>query len=470
MSSHREAPEIVKDPVADSTDLYGFVSPDRPDTVTIIANYIPLEAPAGGPNFDNFGDDVLYEIHISNSGTAMPDITYQFQFTTQVMNPNTFLYNSGPIMSLDDPNWNVRQVYSVSRITADGRGTMLASGLRCPPCNVGVRSTPNYAALAQAAISRLPSGEMVFAGQRSDAFFVDLGSIFDLGDIRPIQHLHLISMADAVGVDTIRGHNVHSIVIQVPMRLLTVDGSMPTDPASPTSVIGMWTTASRRKATIRGSSDNGVSVQAAASGPWVQVSRLGNPLTNEVVIPIGKKDYFNSQPPSGDAQFVQYIKRPELAKLLPVLYPNTFPNLNALNNNPDPSADRADLVAVLATGIPSGIVPGFQNNTGMTPADMLRLNMAIPLSQNPSPFGLLAGDPGGYPNGRRVLDDVISIALRAVAGATYALVNPSFTPDAAVMQLTGGVSSSDNPVQPTMTFPYLADPLGGFQEIPPSTM
>src|SRR5712691_4900690 len=163
MSSHREAPEISKDPVADSTDVYAFVSPDRPDTVTLIANYIPLEEPAGGPNFFEFGEDVLYEIHIDNNGDAQPDITYQFTFKTQVRNPNSFLYNTGPITALDSPNWNRRQFYTVTRV-AGGRSTVVGSNLTSPPCNIGPRSTPNYAGLAQAAIHKLSSGEVVFAG------------------------------------------------------------------------------------------------------------------------------------------------------------------------------------------------------------------------------------------------------------------------------------------------------------------
>ena len=460
MSSHREAPEISKDPVADSTDLYAFVSPDQPDTVTFIANYIPLEEPAGGPNFDSFGDDVLYEIHIDNDADGMPEITYQFQFTTQIQNPNTFLYNTGPITSLDDPNWNVRQVYSVSMVMGDGKSIDLGDGLTCPPCNVGVRSTPNYADLATAAIHALPTGETVFAGQRADLFFVDLGSIFDLAAIRPLQMLHLIPLANASGVDTIRGHNVHSIAIQVPMTMLTNSGAAPTDPMSADSVIGVYTTASRRKARVRNGDSMGMDVD---SGPWVQVSRLGNPLINEVVIPLGQKDFFNATQPSDDAQFAKYVLQPELAKLLPVLYPGAFPNLAAL------TADRADLAAILLTGIPAGIVPGFQNNTGTTQADMLRLNMAIPPTQNPNPIGLIAGDAAGYPNGRRLVDDVVSIELRAVAGATYALVAPTYTPDAAIPQVTGGVTQADGMVSPLSSFPYMATALGGFDEIPPSS-
>src|SRR5215472_13448761 len=158
MSSHREAPEISKDPVADSTDVYAFVSPDHPDTVTLIANYIPLQGPAGGPNFYAFGDDVLYEIHVDNNADAQADITYQFRFQTTLQNPDTFLYNTGPISSLDDPNWNKRQLYSVTKIQ-DGESTVLAEALASPPCNIGPLSTPAYATLAQAAVHSLSSGE-----------------------------------------------------------------------------------------------------------------------------------------------------------------------------------------------------------------------------------------------------------------------------------------------------------------------
>src|ERR1700736_6266523 len=197
MSSHREAPEISKDPVADSTDVYAFVSPDKPDKVTLIANYIPLESPAGGPNFYEFGDDVLYQIHIDNNGDADDDIIYRFRFQTELRNPNTFLYNTGRINSLDDPNWNKRQFYSVTRVDDDGERTELAKDLASPPCNIGPFSTPNYAALAQAAVHPLPTGQTVFAGQRAEGFYVDLGSVFDELDLRPFQNLHVFLMARA---------------------------------------------------------------------------------------------------------------------------------------------------------------------------------------------------------------------------------------------------------------------------------
>src|SRR5215469_1488355 len=213
MTSHREAPSISKDEVADNTDLYAFVSPDKPDTVTIVANYIPLEEPAGGPNFYEFGDDVLYEIKIDNDQDALPEITYQFRFQTQTRNPDSFLYNTGPITSLSSPNWNRPQFYSVTRVDKSGT-TVLASNVPCPPCNIGPRSTPNYQQLAAAAITNLPGGGRVFAGQRAEGFYVDLGSVFDLADLRPFQNLHLIPTPAQPGVNGTEGYNVHSIAIE----------------------------------------------------------------------------------------------------------------------------------------------------------------------------------------------------------------------------------------------------------------
>lgn len=458
MSSHREAPEISKDPVADSTDLYVFTSPDKPDTVTIVANYVPLEEPAGGPNFYEFGDDVRYEILIDNNGDGVEEITYRFEFKTVETNPNTFLYNTGPITKLDDKNWNRRQYYTVTRIDGPrnqgGKETVLTGDVPCPPVRIGPRSTPNYEALADSARFILPNGELVFAGQRADIFFVDLGSIFDLGALRPFQNLHLIPLPAAMGVNGLKGYNVHSIVLQIPKRLLTSDGSMPTDPASPKSVIGVWTAASRRKAMIRDSSMDGYH----QAGGYQQVSRLANPLINEVIIPMGMKDKWNASEPSGDSQFVQYYQKPELASLLPVLYPNVFPNLAAYNASGKP---RNDLVAILLTGIPSGVVPGFQNSGGTTQADLMRLNMAIPPSSNPNPLGLIGGDPAGFPNGRRLLDNVVAIELNAVAGAALPLVDPSFKPDAPVA--TAALTDGTKPdVSPLGRFPYMPFPHEGF--------
>ena len=459
MSSHREAPGTAADPVADNTDVYAFVSPDNPDMVTLIANFIPFEYPPGGPNFYKFGDDVLYQIFVDNDGDGFADIAYQFQFQTQYQNPNTFLYNTGPIQSLSDPNWNIRQVYTLTKGTIQGGATVLGTGLTCPPCNIGPRSTPNYASLAQAAIHTLPSGETVFAGERAEGFFVDIGSIFDLGDLRPLQNLHLIPTPAASGVNGTQGFNVQSIAVQVPKRLLTHDGNSPTDPLSSLSVIGVWASASRQKSVIYNGNQQG---EAVASGPYVQVSRLGNPLFNEVMIPVGQKDLWNSLMPPADSQFAQFVKQPMLAKLLPVLYPKAFPNLAAY------TADRADLVAIFLTGLPQGVIPGFQNNTSGTLAEMERLNMAISPSQSPNSLGLLGNDLAGFPNGRRVADDVVTIELRALAGATIPLVNKSYTPDAAVSSVTDGLTPSNSGVSYLSSFPYLGLPYGGYQETPPS--
>jgi len=459
MSSHREAPEISKDPVADNTDVYAFVSPDHPDTVTIIANYIPLEEPAGGPNFYQFGDDVLYTIYVDNDGDAKPDVTYEFRFQTKVQNPDTFLYNTGPITSLDSPNWNVRQTYSVTRIVGPQYGgrrsrstTSLATGLMTPPCRIGPRSTPDYEALASAAIYQLPTGQTVFAGQRADGFFVDLGSIFDLGDLRPFQHLHLIPSADAMGVNGTKGFNVHTIALQVPKTELTPDGSNPTNPSDRRSVVGIWAAANRPKVTVRLSPK----LPSTSTGPWVQVSRLGNPLFNEVIVPLGDKDEWNAVDPNDDDQFLEYVQQPELARLLPVLYPGSFPHLAALK------ADRADLVAILLTGIPSGIISGFQNYTGSTNADLLRLNMAIPPTADPNPLGILGGDLAGFPNGRRVSDNIVTIELRAIAGATYPLIDPNYSPDVAASLVTDGVTANDTSMPFMSSFPYLGTPNEGF--------
>jgi hypothetical protein len=496
MSSHREAPEISKDPVADSTDLYAFVSPDRPDTVTLIANYVPLQGPAAGPNFYEFGDDVLYEIHIDNNGDGKADITFQFDFETVLQVGKTFLYNVGPITSLDAKSWNRRQFYNVTRIDWNVRGrgfddghghshrddegwgfgfrpqvTQLAHHVSCPPCNIGPLSTPNYTSLAHAAVQSLPGGGVVFAGQRAEGFYVDLGAVFDLGDLRPFQQLHNqfglsvpeLTRSEA-GVNSTSAVNVHSIALQVPKNQLTAKGATPTDATKASSVIGVWTTASRRHLSFFGRRYGHDDNDGNGVGPFSQVSRLGNPLFNEVLVPMENKDYWNTQAPSGDKQFAGGVQHPELANLLPILYPGVFPNLAALNAS---GKARADLVAILLTGIPAGVVsPTFQNSGGSTMADLLRLNMAIPPAANPSIFGVLGADIAGFPNGRRVFDDVFTIELRAIAGATYGLVDHSFTPDGAANAVTDGLSvdpfGQSGTVRYLTSFPYLGTPHSGY--------
>ena len=466
MSSHREAPAISKDPAADSTDVYAFVSPDRPDTVTLIANYVPLQDPAGGPNFFEFGDDVMYQILVDNDGDGKADVWYQFRFWTEVEDRNTFLYNTGPITSLTSSTWNRRQYYRVTRVTP-GTSEVLAAKLGCPPCNIGPLSTPNYAGLAGQAIHPLPGGRRVFAGQRADGFYVDLGSVFDLLDLRPFQNLNIAPRPAAAGVNGLAGLNVHSIALQVPKSDLTRGGAAGTDATSPTSVIGVWTSASRQRARVWDSKD-GANLNI---GPWVQVSRMGNPLVNEVINPLGVKDAWNSYPPAGDSRYLQYVEHPELAGLLPVLYPTVFPNLAAVVKA---GIARADLVAVLLTGIPAGIIKGFQNYTGTVQADMLRLNCAVSPTAKPSLLGLLGGDAAGFPNGRRVFDDVTTIELRAVAGATLPLVDPSFKPDAAVSLVYDDVDPAKHTPQSLAStlgvsylssFPYLGTPYDGFDAV-----
>jgi hypothetical protein len=457
MSSHREAPEIAKDPVADSTDLYAFVSPDKAGTVTITANYIPLEGPAAGPNFYEFGDDVLYEIHIDTDGDGYPDITYQFNFTSENFIPTTFLYNVGPIEDLNSKYWNRRQFYSVTRIDHHGdRYQVLAPKLACPPCNIGPLSTPSYAALAGSAIWPLSGGRQVFAGQRAEAFFVDLGAIFDLGDLRPIANLHntfgLPALAASKGVNATASVNVHSIALQVPITDIAPGGVAPSDPSAVKSTVGIWTTASRQKARILDSEAK----SRFEAGPWVQVSRLGNPLFNELLVPLSQKDKWNAQSPAHDSNYLAGVAHPELAGLLNVLYPGDFPNLAAYTK------PRADLEAILLTGIPAGVISKtFSTLTGSTMADMLRLNLAIPASKTtPNPLGVVGGDVAGFPNGRRIVDDVVTIELLAVAGATIPFVDSTYTTDGAIAAINTGVTGSGLTFLPG--FPYLGTPYSGF--------
>ncbi|MEO5885528.1 MAG: DUF4331 domain-containing protein [Candidatus Limnocylindrales bacterium] len=455
-SSHREAPYIAGDPAADNTDVYAFVTPDDPSTVTIIANFIPVQEPAGGPNFFNFDPSVRYEIHVDYDGSGGDDVTYQFKFRDQIQNKKTFLYNTGPITSLTDPDFNYRQRYSVTRIDDDGDKHTLGSGLRTPPANIGPRSTPGYDALAAMATYPLKGGGQVFAGQRDDPFFVDTGSIFDLLGLRPFNGAHAIPLDTTPGVDGLSGFDVNTIAIRVPIKHLTVDGKehKATERAA---TIGIWASTSRQKnRQIR--SDGTV----RNSGPWVQVSRLGNPLINEVLIPLGVKDYWNRQQPKYDSRFAKYVLAPEPAKLINVLYP-TLPDIKETN--------RTDLITVLMTG-----VPGL-NHTGMRKMDLLRLNtglkpqpngacyhpsLAKPVGTAPSRLGVLDGDLCGFPNGRRLADDVTDIEIRAIAEGygTFLATNfglPNKTPN---NMLGDGVDTNDTTFM--TSFPFVASPFDGY--------
>jgi len=440
-SSHREAPLIAEDRQADNVDTYVFRSPDKPDTVTLVGDWIPLEEPAGGPNFGKFGDDVMYAINVDNNGDAVPDISYQFRFRTQVQNPNTFLYNTGQIQSLNDPNFNIRQTYTVARVE-NGKRTIVASGLATPPVNIGPRSTPNYASLAQQAVNSLPGGGKVFAGQRDDPFFVDLGSVFDLAGLRPFNQAHLIKRNTAPGRDGVSGYNTHSIVLQLPISQLTHNHQGITGPKDPNAIIGVWASSYRRQVRVLSSTG----AMPSQGGAWTQVSRLGMPLVNEVVIPLGMKDRFNASQPIDDAQFLKFVQDPEPARLIPLLYPGVKV----------PAAPRNDIVAIFLTGI-----PGLNQPANVRPSEMIRLNMGIAPSANPSSLGVLGGDLAGFPNGRRLTDDVTDIELRALAGAT------PFTPSFNVFpnnKLGDGVNSNDTPL--LSSFPYVGTPHQGYASDP----
>jgi hypothetical protein len=457
-SSHREAPLISNDPVADNVDVYAFVSPNRPDTVTMVATYIPLEEPAGGPNFYGFGEDVLYGIHVDNDRDGEEDVSYEFRFDTRTRNKDTFLYNTGPIDSLTDPDWNVRQFYSVKRVIEERKKRTLAGNVRSTPNNIGPRSTPSYESLMAAGTRNLPGGIKVFAGQVDDPFFVDLGSIFDLGGLRPFNPAHVIPLPAENGVDGLSGFNTHAIVIQVPIDKLTEDRRLPTGPNDRQAVLGIYASAERNK--VRVLTDNGQIRPGKPGGNRVQVSRLANPLVNEVIIPLRAKDRWNTEEPENDAQFQRYYLRPELARLENLLYP-------VLDDTP--TTNRGDLVAVLLTG-----VPGL-NFTSNRRADLIRLNTAIPPSApvgRGDRLGVLGGDFAGFPNGRRLEDDVTDIELRAVACGYGPVAGPlieSFgfcegnanrTPN---NTLGDGVDDNDRPFK--VTFPYLGTPHQGYEHV-----
>ena len=295
-SSHREAPLISGDPRADNTDVYAFVSPDRPDTVTIIANYIPLEEPAGGPNFHSFDDNVLYEIHVDSNGNARADVTYQFRFRTKVRNPNTFLYNTGPIDSLSDPDWNMPQTYEVTEVRREVEGHRWARTSPTPPVNIGPRSTPSYDTLRAAAVHSLSNGIKVFAGQVDDPFFVDLGSVFDLAGLRPFNRCTFSRFRrrpawTASAASTRTRSPSRCRLTRLTQRRAAAHGAEQTRTRCSAS------TRARAAERCWIKEERETDRAMGRPGHFVQVSRLGNPLINEVVIPLGQKDRWNRSDP-----------------------------------------------------------------------------------------------------------------------------------------------------------------------------
>jgi hypothetical protein len=495
-SSHREAPSSSVDPMSDATDVYAFVDPNNPAYVTLIMNFIPFQLPQGGPNFYRFDDNIVYAMRIDNNGDAVTDIQIQFRFRTVVGNPNTFLYNTGPVTSLSDPDLNIKQFYSVTIVRGNAPNTtnetinpnVTAVGspagfpFAVPPVNIGPRSTPNYEQLADAAQAAAPSSRgtlRFFAGQRDEGFFVDVGSAFDLFGLRPFNSAHLITntgdnrnptLANAPGVDGLAGFNVSTIAMQLPITALTSNGLTPTGPTDPRAVISVYSASSRPAMIVFAEDRSGT---AAISGNLVQVSRLGNPLVNELLIPLGMKDRFNASLPGDDAQFLNFVLDPEPARLIG--YAGSPPAFDLYPTFQAPAPPRSDVATVFLTGIPNlnlqtntssnPSVPAFTGQPANTvPQERMRLNMAIAPTAGTATaagtanrLGFLGGDNAGFPNGRRVGDDVVDIELRVLAGAT------TFTPAFNVApnnQLGDGANENDRPFR--ITFPYLAQPHAGY--------
>jgi hypothetical protein len=431
---------ITNDPYADLTDVYAFVSPDKAGTVTLIMNAIPYQDPAAGPNFYGFDPKVRYVMHIAQAGHNTADINYVVEFQTTVKNPNTFLYNVGPFAKAGDPNLNVQQTATVTKQVRGVGDTVIGSNLPVQPVNIGPHSNPPGGVTGGSEISPLMNNEgLFFAGQRGDPFFLDLG-VFDLLALRPLDNLHKVAPLSATdGVNSFNGFNVHTIAFQVPITALTTDGAAAKADGS-NSIIGVWATTWRRQTrvlSVSGYGDN-------QTGDWVQIERLGNPLVNEVVVPLGVKDHFNATAPDADAQFLPAVTNPELPDLINLLYGVAVP-----------PAPRNDLVTIFLTGI-----PGLNQPPNVQAAEMLRLNMAVPASAGVGKgnrMGVLGGDTSGFPNGRRLEDDVVDIAIQAMAGAT------PFTPDfnKAPNNLLGdGVNTSAQEFNGS--FPYVSQPYSGF--------
>jgi len=430
-SSHREAPLVAADPTIDNTDLYAFASPERPGYVTFLANWIPFEEPNGGPNFYPFATDARYNIYVDNNGDAKPDAIFRWTFkNVDNRGGSTFLYNKGPVNSINDPNLLFRQTYTLQTSFNGAPFVTRITDAPVAPSRVGAASMPNYQALRDEAVITYPGGWKGFAGQADDPFFLDL-RIFDL--------LYGGNLSE-VGQDTLAGYNVNTIGLQVPFKDVALNGD-----ASRNPVIGVWSTTERQR--VR-------APDGTSSGDWVQVSRLGNPLVNEAVMPASLKDAFNALSPDKDATIPAVVARvtnPEVPQLIQAIY-----------NLPAPPAPRNDLVEIFLTGITTkagGPIKADLNSQlnnadvdakRFQPSEMLRLNLTTPVSQTPQRLGVLAGDVQGFPNGRRLTDDVVDIALQALEGAaqTGKIVDAISAGDK--------VDANDNPF--TGTFPYVALP------------
>jgi hypothetical protein len=445
-ASHREAPITALDQKADITDWFAFVSPEHPNSVIMILNVDPFLEPSNGPNYFPFDPGILYEMKIDNNHDGIPDITFQFRFQTQIQNPGVFtgfvgnLAGFPPITALNgagSQGFSLRQTYSVTMVTSAGSQVLSdTQALYAVPTNVGPNTMPNYPALMQQGIYTLYNGIRVFAGTVADPFFIDLGGVFDSLNMRKTASAPVLN-ASVDGDDhnnyapnALAGFNVNTIVLEVPITMLTSDGLMhaATDKQA---VIGTYATTSRQKTTVLGE---------AGRGGWGQVQRMGNPLINEAVIGTGSKDRFSMDNPINDSQFANFVLNPVLPQILSTL------------GVPVPPAPRTDLLPLVLYMAP--ICPGCAAADAGPVADLLRLNTGI-APTNPSSqkrLGFIAGDSAGFPNGRRPADDVFDIAVRALAGI---LVSPTKygTP------LGDGVNVSSSPIG--TTFPFLAPAYSG---------
>jgi hypothetical protein len=432
-SSHREAPLTAAEPQIDGTDLYAFRSPDQPRTMTLISNWIPFEEPAGGPNFYAFAAGVNYDINIDNDGDARANVVYRWTFKNHYRHPNTFLYNTDPVTSLKDPDLNFYQTYTLREIHPGRTSRIVRTGI-VAPSDVGAASMPDYPALAREAVDKFEGGtSKTFAGQADDPFFLDL-RVFDL--------IYGGNLSE-VGDDTLHGFNLNVLALQVPRAELALRGQVKRH-----HNIGVWTTASRRTVRVQSRSTG----QLRSSGRFVQVSRLGNPLVNEVVVPRPLKNYFNASKPRNDAQFLPAVQDPILPHILNRIYGLPVPD----SDTTKAGIQRSDLIHVFLTGISN-----LNRIKGATPSEQLRVNMLTPVCEpgscaSYSPLGVIAGDVAGYPNGRRLADDVIDIALQVVEGEL--LDNPN--------DLGDKVNANDKAFR--ATFPYVALPWRGSDPAPHS--
>jgi len=443
-SSHREAPLTAGDPKIDNTDVYAFVSKDKTDSVTLIANWIPFEEPNGGPNFYPWQAGAHYDINVDNNGDGKADYIYRWVFKdVDKRGTNTFLYNNGPVTSLGDPNLLFKQTYTLTEIDkTNGTSHLLTTGVSAPS-NVGPASMPNYAKLRNQAVKSFPTkdsfdGHKTFAGQSDDSFFLDL-RIFDL--------LYGGNLSER-GQDTLCGYNVNTIALQVPKSDLALRNDANSNP-----VVGIWSSTSKQTMKLTAG-------KATPSGPFVQVSRLGNPLVNEVVVPAGLKDAFNAITPNVDHTIKPVVNR--------VLYPEVPKLIQAIYGVPAPKTPREDLFEIFLTGIAknaptsngskapiqadlnSQLLNKNVNAANFLPAEELRLNMAIDPTANPNRLGVLAGDLQGFPNGRRLTDDVVDIELQALEGAAQT--------GKLVPALAAGDKVNANEKAFGTSFPYIALP------------